>query len=565
MPGKLLGCLFLLTLAVVASCAPPGAHYTPGETGGMIASADSLATEAGLDILQQGGNAFDAAVAVGFALAVTHPQAGNIGGGGFAVIYVVDSAEVYALDFRETAPSAASRDMYLDADSRVIPGASTEGFKASGTPGTVAGLCELLDRFGSLPLEQVMEPAIELAEDGFTADQPLADLFADYVEDFSQYPATARYFLSDGQTSEAGEKLIQTDLAAVLKRIAAVGPDGFYRGDIADQIAADMRRNGGLITEEDLSDYGSIWRDPLVMDFSGLKIYSMSPPSSGGVIMAEILGIVFNFDLSGSGPGDIRYIHRFTEACKPAYADRAKYLGDPDFVYNPVKLLLSHEYLYARSLEIDTLQATPSTKVQAGLEEAAKDGSTTHFCVVDSLGNIVSLTYTLNSNFGCKQVVDGLGFFMNNEMDDFSIKPGEPNQFGLIGGEANAIAPGKRMLSSMTPTIVFFNDRPTLVIGTPGGSKIITSVAQSIMNFFGFGMPIDSTVNLPRFHHQWLPDKLYHERGAFSASQIDSLTAMGHHLEERSDYGDLQAIVIQPDGSFVGASDRRGNGYCGGF
>lgn len=561
---RVCGLLLLTIITALVACAPPGQSFAPGVRGGMVASADSLASEAGLRILQSGGNAFDAAAAVGFALAVTHPQAGNIGGGGFAVIYVADSAQVYALDFRERAPLTASRDMYLDDTGAVIAGASIYGYRASGTPGTVAGLCELQDRYGQLPLAGVLDQAIELADSGFVVDSALAATFADYTDEFSGFQSTAHYFFKAGKTLNSGDTLVQTDLAHVLKTIATRGREGFYQGEVATKLAADMQKHGGLISERDLEQYRPIWRSPTRFDLSRLTVYSMPPPSSGGIIMSEILGILLTFDFTGMSPNDVHFIHLFIEACKLAYADRAKYLGDPDFVYNPEEMLLSPEYLYSRSLLIDTARATPSSEIQPGLERHESE-STTHFCVVDSLGNIVSLTYTLNSNFGCKQVVDGLGFFMNNEMDDFSIKPGVPNLYGLVGGEANAISPGKRMLSSMSPTIVFYNDRPTLVIGTPGGSKIITSVAQSILNFFGFGMSVDSAINMPHFHHQWLPDKLYYEKGAFDSTQIKALTAMGHNLQERSEYGDLQAILIQPDGSFVGASDRRGNGYTAGF
>lgn len=564
MPIRICGLLLILVIAALVACAPPGQSFTPGTRGGMVASADSLATEAGLLVLRSGGNAFDAAVAVGFALAVTHPQAGNIGGGGFAVIHVADSGKVFALDFRERAPLAATRDMYLDAANEVIAGASTEGFRASGTPGTVAGLCELHNRYGDLGLNEVMAPAIELAQSGFLVDSALASLFADYDEAFANYNATVKYFTSAGQPCAAGDKLVQTDLARVLQHIAQAGAAGFYQGKVASVMAAEMQRHGGLITEQDLSEYQPVWRKPTRFDLSQLSVYSMPPPSSGGVIMSEILGMLLNFDFTGMTPQDTRFIHLFVECCKRAYADRAEYLGDPDFVYNPTEMLLAPEYLYARALEIDTLQATPSGEIEGGLERGESE-STTHFCVADSLGNLVSLTYTLNSNFGCKQVVEGLGFFMNNEMDDFAIKPGVANQFGLVGGEANAIAPRKRMLSSMTPSIVFYDDKPALVVGTPGGSKIITSVAQTIINYFGFGLSADSSVNMPHIHHQWLPDKLYYETGGLNGTQIDALAAMGHNLQERSEYGDLQVIVVQPDGSFHGASDRRGNGYAAGF
>ncbi len=548
----------------MAACASLNRGYAPGFRGGMVASADSLATEAGLRILREGGNAVDAAVAVGFALAVTHPAAGNIGGGGFALLYNVDSAKVFALDFRETAPEAAGRDMYLDNTGEVIEGESTDGFKAAGTPGTVAGLLAMLDKYGLMSREKVLAPAIQLARDGFVVDSALAEQFARQDENLRRYESTRKYFLPGGEALASGDTLIQSDLASVLDLIAQQGRDGFYQGTVADQLAEQMKRNGGLITLEDLSGYEPVWREPVHIDFAQLKIYSMSPPSSGGVVMGEIIGMLSNFQIAGRQPTDPEYIHLFIESSRLAYADRASYLGDPDVWYNPTELLLSPEYLYTRSRQVDTTHATPSIRVKPGLEVMESE-NTTHFCVADSLGNAVSLTYTINSEFGCKEVVDGLGFFMNNEMDDFSIKPGVPNQFGLVGGEANAIAPRKRMLSSMSPTIVFYGDKPMMLVGTPGGSKIITAVTSTIMNYFGFGMSLDSAINVPHYHHQWLPDLVYYESGAFNAQQIAALDSMGHHLQERSDWGDLQAIVIQPDGSFIGASDHRGNGYAGGF
>lgn len=530
----------------------------------MVASADSLATEAGLQILKEGGNAVDAAVAVGFALAVTHPAAGNIGGGGFALLYNVDSARVFALDFRETAPEAASRNMYLNNTGEVIEGQSIGGFKAAGTPGTVAGLLEMLDKYGSMSRDKVLAPAIQIARNGFVVDSALAEQFILYTKDFQQYESTRRYFLVGGKAPGSCDTLIQSDLANVLQLISDKGRAGFYQGEVADRLAEQMKKNGGLITLRDLADYQPVWRDPVHVDFAQLKIYSMSPPSSGGVVMGEIIGMLSNFQIAGRQPTDPEYIHLFIESSRLAYADRASYLGDPDIWYNPTELLLSPEYLYSRSRQIDTARTTPSIRVKPGLEVMESD-NTTHFCVADSLGNAVSLTYTINSSFGCKEVVDGLGFFMNNEMDDFSIKPGVPNQFGLVGGEANAIAPRKRMLSSMSPTIVFYGDKPMMLVGTPGGSKIITAVTSTILNYFGFGMSLDSAINVPHYHHQWLPDMVYYESGAFNAQQIAALDSMGHHLQERSDWGDLQAIVIQPDGSFIGASDHRGNGYAGGF
>jgi gamma-glutamyltranspeptidase/glutathione hydrolase len=409
-----------------------------------------------------------------------------------------------------------------------------------------------------------MAPAIALAERGFIVDSALSDEFAQHEAVFSADPVTAGYFLRDGTSFRTGDTLRQTDLASVLREIAADGSDGFYRGWVAAAIAERMNRGGGLITKQDLARYRPVWRDPVRFEFSKLTVYSMPPPSSGGVVLGQIFGLLEQFPIGSGDHDDIRYIHLLTECFKLAYADRSQYLGDPDFVYNPVELLLSPDYLRIRALAIDTNRARPATDIAPGLTDYESE-ATTHFSVVDSIGNCVSLTYTLNSGFGCKRVLDGLGFFLNNEMDDFSVKPGVPNIYGLIGGEANEIAPRKRMLSSMSPTIVFYNERPTMVVGSPGGSRIITKVAQTILNFFGFGMPLDSAINVPHFHHQWQPDLLYFESGAFNSGQLAKLDSLGHDTRQRPDFGNLQAIVIQPDGSFIGASDRRGNGWAEGF
>lgn len=551
-------CLLLI------GCQAPGSELLPGYSGGMVASVDSLATVAGLSLLERGGNAIDVATGVAYALAVTHPQAGNIGGGGFALLYVADSNRVYALDFRETAPAAATRDMYLDESGDVIHGRSTEGFSASGTPGTVAGLVTMHDTYGSLSRDEVMQPAIDLAMNGFAVDSSLSTLIADYADQLIHYPASAKYFLPGNRAPLPGDTLRQADLAIVLQHIAQAGHAGFYSGAVATRLVDDVKRHGGLIAMSDLAEYEAIWREPIKLEFAQLTVYSMSPPSSGGIVMGEIIGMLANFPIAGRDPGDPWYIHLFVEACRLAYSDRSAYLGDPDLWYNPDKLLLSPEYLYDRALQIDTAHATPSIRVKPGLEGWESE-NTTHFCVVDSMGNVVSLTYTLNSSFGCGRAVEGLGFLMNNEMDDFSVKPGVANQFGLIGGDANAIEPRKRMLSSMSPTIVFHQGRPMMAVGSPGGSKIITAVTSTILNYFGFGMSLDSAVNVPHYHHQWLPDLIYYETGAFSPSQIEALEAMGHNLRERSDWGDLQAIVIQPNGTFIGVSDHRGDGWAGGF
>jgi gamma-glutamyltranspeptidase/glutathione hydrolase len=532
---------------------------------GMVVSSDSLATQVGVEILKKGGNAVDAAVAVGFALAVTYPQAGNIGGGGFMVIRMANG-ETVTIDFREKAPMKASENMFLDENGNFVPEKSQVGHLSVGVPGSVAGLLLALEKYGTMSRREVLEPAIELAEKGFIVNEGLANAFKNAFEHFKKFPSTMRYFSKNGQPYSAGDRLVQKDLAKVLKLIRDKGRDGFYKGKVADLIVEEMKRGGGLITYEDLENYQPVLRKPVVGNYRGYEIISMGPPSSGGVCLIELLNILENFDLKKYGFGSSYTIHYLVEAMKRVYADRAEYLGDPDFVQIPLDKLLSKEYAKELASEIDTFYATPSSRIIRSVSPTSEGVHTTHYSVVDRWGNVVAVTTTINSYFGSMVAVDGAGFFLNNEMDDFSAKPGAPNQFGLLGSKANSIQPGKRMLSSMTPTIVLKNGKPFLVLGSPGGSTIITSVLQVILNVVDFGMNIQEAVDSPRIHHQWYPDQIFFERRGLPRDVIENLERRGHKLVERAGYqGEVQAILIDEDGVKYGAVDPRGYGLAMGY
>jgi gamma-glutamyltranspeptidase/glutathione hydrolase len=532
---------------------------------GMVVSSDSLATQVGVEILKKGGNAVDAAVAVGFALAVTYPQAGNIGGGGFMVIRMANG-ETVTIDFREKAPMKASENMFLDENGNFVPEKSQVGHLSVGVPGSVAGLLLALEKYGTMSRREVLEPAIELAEKGFIVNEGLANAFKNAFEHFKKFPSTMRYFSKNGQPYSAGDRLVQKDLAKVLKLIRDKGRDGFYKGKVADLIVEEMKRGGGLITYEDLENYQPVLRKPVVGNYRGYEIISMGPPSSGGVCLIELLNILENFDLKKYGFGSSYTIHYLVEAMKRVYADRAEYLGDPDFVQIPLDKLLSKEYAKELASEIDTFYATPSSRIIRSVSPTSEGVHTTHYSVVDRWGNVVAVTTTINSYFGSMIAVDGAGFFLNNEMDDFSAKPGAPNQFGLLGSKANSIQPGKRMLSSMTPTIVLKNGKPFLVLGSPGGSTIITSVLQVILNVVDFGMNIQEAVDSPRIHHQWYPDQIFFERRGLPRDVIENLERRGHKLVERAGYqGEVQAILIDENGVKYGAVDPRGYGLAMGY
>ncbi|MEA3297838.1 MAG: gamma-glutamyltransferase [candidate division Zixibacteria bacterium] len=530
----------------------------------VVVTAAPIATNAGKAVLHEGGNAFDAAVTVGFVLAVVHPEAGNIGGGGFALTRHGTSGAIEALDFREVAPGAATEGMYQDDSGEVIPGLSTFGVIAAGVPGTVAGLYELWDKHGSLPWEQLVGVATALADTGFVIDKYLAASLEKHREDLSEFPETAKLFFPDGRSFRQGDRFIQEDLAKTLYAIATDGADGFYKGEVAGKIETCMRKHGGLITRDDLEQYRPVWRVPIHFKFDSLDIYSMPPPSSGGICVGQILKLLEPYDFSGFSPTSTEYIHLFCETSRLAFADRSEHLGDPDFTVIP-NSLLNETYLKRRRDLISKGQASSSQKIRPGTPPLLESDQTTHFSLCDSAGNMVAITYTLNTAYGCKLAVNGAGFLLNNEMDDFSIKPGFPNVYGLVGGEANKIESGKRMLSSMSPTLVLKDNQPFMVLGTPGGSKIITVVAQTIINFTRYGMNLTDAVAHPRFHHQWLPDKIYLEQSVFDINAIQGLIARGHDVEERTPFGDLQAIHIDDNGLMTGASDSRGRGTVAGL
>ncbi|MBI4547877.1 MAG: gamma-glutamyltransferase [Ignavibacteriae bacterium] len=533
---------------------------------GMVVSAHQRASEVGVEIMKRGGNAVDAAVAVGFALAVVFPEAGNIGGGGFMLIRSHDG-EAVTVDFREKAPKKATRTMYLDSAWNVTD-KSVDGHLSVGVPGTVAGFIKALDEFGTMKLHDVIDPAIQLAEHGFEVDDRLAGSLEDYKDILLSFPSTEEALTKEGRLYKEGDTLQQPELASTLRRIQRDGVDGFYRGTTARLIVEEMQRGGGLITEDDLTEYRAVLRQPLKGSYRGYEILTVPPPSSGGLCLLELLNIMEGYDLSSWGFHSSRSVHAMVEAMKRVYADRAEFMGDPDFVDVPVEALSSKSYAEKRRREIDTLAATQSSLVHHGDRTYLNEGDhTTHYCVIDREGNIVSTTYTLNDLFGSKVIVDGAGFFLNDEMDDFSAKPGVPNIYGLLGSEANAIEPEKRMLSSMCPTIVLKDGKPIMTLGARGGSRIITTVFQTIVNVVDFGMNIQQVVELPRFHHQWFPDTLIYERFSFPADVLNNLEAMGHTLRERPlATGALEALYIDHEkGVILGGTDSREGGVAVGY
>jgi len=560
----------LLLASFLISCSARNSSPSPARSDvGMISSASAEATRAGLEILRSGGNAIDAAAAVGFALAVTHPQAGNLGGGGFMVIRLADGRTT-TLDFRERAPGAAYRDMYLDSTGAFAAERAQVGALAAGVPGTPAGLLTALEKYGTRSPKDVLAPAIALATNGFVVPQGLADEFAEKRTAFLAFPSTARIFAPDGTTLPTGTLLKQPELAATLGRIADEGKKGFYSGKTAELIAAQMKTSGGIMTEQDLADYRVAERTPVTGSYRGYEIVSMPPPSSGGVLLIEMLNMLERYEFDSIPYHSARHAHILAEVMRRAYADRAEHLGDPDFVDVPTSALTDRQYADARAATI-TERATPSDSVTFGDPAPLRPESpqTTHYSVVDRDGNCVSVTTTLNSSFGSKLVVDGAGFFLNNEMDDFSARPNTPNLYGLIGREANAIEPGKRMLSSMTPTIVLRQGNPVLVVGTPGGSTIITTVLQTIHNRIDYGMGLVEAIESPRLHHQWRPDTIFYEKGTFSPGALDTLGSLGYSLVQRAERsGRVDAVSIEHNDSgrqvFTGWSDSRGYGLAEG-
>lgn len=523
---------------------------------GMVSTQEPEAGKIGLHILKNGGNAVDAAVAIGFALAVTHPQAGNLGGGGFMMVHRADTGKTVAIDYREQAPARATRDLFLDDQGEVSQDKSLFSYLSVGVPGTVAGLSLALKQYGTLPLKEVIAPAIRLAKNGITVSRPLAANLAEYRKNLRRWPESNKiFFKGDESDYHAGDVLVQKDLARSLAQIAESGPDVFYRGGIAGKIVSDMEKNGGLITLDDLSRYQPVIRQPVVGSYRGYEIASMPPPSSGGTHLLQILNILEGYPIAKLGHNSAETLHLMAEAMKLAYADRSRHLGDPDFWKVPVSGLTAKAYAAALRNEIDPHRARPSGEIKPGDPVPFESRETTHFSVMDAAGNAVSNTYTLNYNFGTGIVAAGTGILLNNEMDDFSSKPGVPNFYGLIGGEANAIEPGKRPLSSMSPTLLFKNGKPFLATGSIGGSRIITSTLQLIMNLVDHGMDIAQATQALRVHHQWLPDELRVEKGLDSAI-LQSLRDKGHLVVEKDPMGSTQSIKHTQEG-FTGASDSR--------
>lgn len=520
---------------------------------GMVVSSQHLASQIGADILKSGGNAIDAAVAVGYAQAVVNPCCGNIGGGGFMTIHLADGKDLF-INFRETAPAAASADMYLDKDGKLIKDASLYGYLASGVPGTVKGLDYALEKYGTMSRQQVMAPAIKLAREGFTLTRADTDVLDTTTERFKQDPEVARIFLKpDGSAFQPGDLLVQTDLANTLEKIAQNGPSAFYEGEIPKIVEEASKKNGGILTAKDFADFTITDTAPVSCTYRGYQFISAPPPSSGGVTICQTLNILEGYDLKEMGFNSADYIHTLTEAMRHAYMDRNTFLGDPEFVDNPTEKLLSKAYAEELRKEIKSNQATPSTQVQPGIGPHEKP-ETTHYSVVDEKGNAVSTTYTINGRFGSVVIPPGTGFFLNDEMDDFTTKVGEKNLYGLVQGERNAIAPGKRPLSSMSPTIVTKNGKVFLVLGSPGGSRIISITLQTALNIIDHGMPPQEAVNAPRIHHQWLPDEVYYEQRGVSKDTLALLDKMGYQMVEQTPWGAAELIMVAiPEGAGVSA------------
>jgi len=555
--------IFLLLLFISFSF-PLEANTAHGKRG-MVVAAEPLASQVGLQILKKGGNSVDAAVATGFALAVTYPVAGNIGGGGFMVIHFPDGRNT-AIDYRETAAKLAFRDMYLDKNGTFDPKLSQVGILSAGIPGSVAGLLYALEKYGTMKLEDVIQPAINLAEEGFPLSAANAKSLEATLDQFKRFPSSLKVFSKSGTTYQEGDIFKQPDLAKTLTEIQKKGRDGFYKGKVAALMLAQMKEMDGNFSEEDLTNYKPIEREVVKGTYKDYEIVSMPPSSSGGITLVQMLNILENFSFTKDEWNGSNYIHALVSAMKFGYADRSMHLGDPDYYKVPEKWLTSKSYAKKLFVQI-TDKAIPSSNIKPGDATQYKESDeTTHYSVLDKHGCAVSVTTTINSAYGSKLVVEGAGFLLNNEMDDFSSKPGVPNQFGLIGSVANEIQPGKRMLSSMTPTIILKDGKTVMVVGSPGGSTIITAVLQVIMNKLEFEMSLEQAVNSPRIHHQWLPDELYYEPFGLAKDVKDKLIEKGYRLGDERKLGLIEAIYLDPaTGEMTGVSDGRGSGLADGF
>lgn len=561
----------IIVIAISGCSSQKHSLYVESQSFGIVVSFDKYATEVGKKILEDGGNAIDASVGVGFALAVTHPGAGNLGGGGFMVLRLKDGSRT-SIDYREKAPQKASRDMYLDSKGNHLTHLSQEGYLSVGVPGSVAGMLFALEKYGTMSIEQVLKPSYKLAIEGFRVDARFSTLLTFFKDELSKYPSTADIFLKDSLTAyEEGDIFRQPDLAATIDRIIKQGNAGFYSGRTAELFDSTMKKYGGLITKEDLMSYKPVEREPIIGNYRGYDIISMPPSSSGGVILIELLNILEEFDLSSTEPLDLAYLKLYVEASKFAFADRAEYLGDMDFYPVPINKLISKEYARTIVNKIKMNGMTPSDEIlhqnKAWLDSVEsmiinESSETTHYSVIDQWGNAAAVTTTINSIYGSKVIVEGAGFLLNNEMDDFAAKPGSPNIYGLVHGEANSIEPNKRMLSSMSPTIVEKDGEVVLVTGAPGGSGIISAVAQTIIYYIDFGMEPDKAVELPRVHHQWLPDILFYEPNALDSLMIIDLEKLGYNLEIRRGVGNIQLIGKSHSSNLLTpAPDKRLGGY----
>ena len=548
-----------LSMADNADMAPPSVSPPPVEAEhGMVVSSQHYASQVGADVLKAGGNAIDAAVAVGYALAVTHPCCGNIGGGGFATIHLANGKDTF-IDFREKAPGAATENMYLDAKGNIIPNLSLFGYKGVGVPGSVMGFQMMLDKYGTMKREQLIAPAIKLADNGFVLKAGDVSLLNWGTEYFKKQPNVAAIFLNHGQRYKVGETLVQKQLAATLREISAKGPDVFYKGDIAERVVAASKANGGLLTMKDFADYTVAETAPVTCSYRGYHIISSPPPSSGGTIVCEIMNILSAYPMDKMEAHSAKSVHLMTEAMRRAYVDRNFSLGDPAFVKNPVDKLLSTDHAAGIRAKIDPVKATPSASIRTG-EVMHENNETTHYSVVDKDGNAVSVTYTINNNFGANVIAGDTGFFLNDQMDDFTSKVGAPNLFGLIQGKNNAIAPGKRPLSSMSPSIVTKDGKIFMVIGSPDGSRIITITLEAMLNVIDHKMNIQQAINYPRIHQQWMPDVVYLEKGALTPQVQKELTAQGYKFQDDVPWGEAEGIVIGAKNGkrmLYGANDGR--------